>query len=301
MDKAELLERFRGVVMIVNVPFDAHDRIDEAELERLVEHQLAAGVNIIQVPQVDELLCLTHDELLQMLQVLVRVTRGRAMVISTASIFPGTANTLRYAQESAALGVDMVKLMPPVHFSLDLNDELLYQHLKAIIAALDVPINLYNQPRRSGINLSPGVVARLAEEFERVVMLEQTNFDQVYEVVATAADTINVFVKPPHWVAGMAVGARGLYAWNPYAPQPTVDIYRACVAGDYARANAMFYEHFDLFWLSNQNPFATNIKYALDRVGFRMGGARMPYPRYPDESRRQVFDAILRRHGLAKA
>jgi 4-hydroxy-tetrahydrodipicolinate synthase len=298
MSKPELLQRFTGVVMITNVPFDDQGRLDEGEFERLIEFQLSAGVPILQVPQVDELLYLTQAELVQMIKVLVRATRGRALVINTASIFPGTDHTIRYARESEALGVDMVKLMPPVHYSLDLDDDLLYQHLRAVISAVRLPVCLYNQPRRSGINLSPDVVARLAEEFEQVVMLEQTNFDQTYDVIAKARAAINVFVKPPHWVAGMAVGARGLYAWNPYAPGPTVEIYRACAAGDYAGANRIFYEHFDLFWLSNQNPFATNIKYALDRVGFRMGGARRPYPQYPSEARRKVFDAILRRHGL---
>jgi 4-hydroxy-tetrahydrodipicolinate synthase len=151
---------FTGCGTAMVTPFRGDGSLDEATLRKLILRQIEAGVDFL-VPcgTTGESPTLTHEEHVRVVAITVELAKGRVPVVAGAGGY-NTAEVIAMARELAALGVDGILSVTPYYNKP--TQEGLYQHYRAIAEAVDLPIILYSVQGRTGINIEPATVVRLA-------------------------------------------------------------------------------------------------------------------------------------------
>jgi 4-hydroxy-tetrahydrodipicolinate synthase len=141
-------------------PFRGDGSVDEATLRKLILRQIEAGVDFL-VPcgTTGESPTLTHEEHVRVVAITVEMAKGRVPVVAGAGGY-NTAEVIAMARELEALGVDGILSVTPYYNKP--TQEGLYQHYRAIAEAVSLPIILYSVQGRTGVNIEPATVARLA-------------------------------------------------------------------------------------------------------------------------------------------
>jgi 4-hydroxy-tetrahydrodipicolinate synthase len=151
---------FTGCGTAMVTPFNSDGSLDEATLRKLIARQIEAGIDFL-VPcgTTGESPTLTHEEHVRVVQITVEVAKKRVPVIAGAGGY-NTAEVIAMARELAALGVDGILSVTPYYNKP--TQEGLYQHYRAIAEAVSLPIILYSVAGRTGVNIEPATVTRLA-------------------------------------------------------------------------------------------------------------------------------------------
>jgi 4-hydroxy-tetrahydrodipicolinate synthase len=151
---------FTGCGTAMVTPFQRDGSLDEATLRRLILRQIEAGVDFL-VPcgTTGESPTLTHEEHVRVVAITVEMAKGRVPVVAGAGGY-NTAEVIAMARELAATGVDGILSVTPYYNKP--TQEGLFQHYRAIAEAVDLPIILYSVQGRTGINIEPATVVRLA-------------------------------------------------------------------------------------------------------------------------------------------
>jgi 4-hydroxy-tetrahydrodipicolinate synthase len=152
---------FTGCGTAMVTPFHEDGSLDEATLRNLIARQIEAGIDFL-VPcgTTGESPTLTHEEHVRVVQVTVETAKKRVPVIAGAGGY-NTAEVIAMARELAAIGVDGILSVTPYYNKP--TQEGLYQHYRAIAEAVSLPIILYSVAGRTGVNIEPATVVRLAE------------------------------------------------------------------------------------------------------------------------------------------
>jgi 4-hydroxy-tetrahydrodipicolinate synthase len=151
---------FTGCGTAMVTPFRGDGTLDEATLRKLIARQMEAGIDFL-VPcgTTGESPTLTHEEHVRVVAITVEIAKGRVPVVAGAGGY-NTAEVIAMARELAALGVDGILSVTPYYNKP--TQEGLYQHYRAIAEAVHLPIILYSVQGRTGINIEPATVVRLA-------------------------------------------------------------------------------------------------------------------------------------------
>jgi len=176
----------------------------------------------------------------------------------------------------------------------------LFQHFWTIAEASTVPVILYNVPGRTGCNLLPKTVARLAEHENIVAIKEATgNVAQMVEIMHLCGDKIDVYSgEDALTVAMMAMGAKGtISVLSNVAPKEAVAMTDACRAGDFAAAAKMQCDLLPLInaLFSEVNPIPA--KAGVSAMGFGEENLRLPLTPMEDATRAVLF-AEMRKLGI---
>src|SRR5689334_6928764 len=171
--------QLRGCGTALVTPFQQNGEIDEGALRSLVQWQIESGIDFL-VPcgTTGETPTLSHDEWLRVIDIAIEVTAGRVPIVAGA-----TSNSTREAVQKAREvgsrpGVDAILTASPYYNKPTQEGQ--YQHFKAIAEAVDKPIVLYNVPGRTGANLEPATLGRLAEIKNIIAVKEASgNLNQV--------------------------------------------------------------------------------------------------------------------------
>ena len=151
---------FTGCGTAMVTPFRGDGTLDEETLRKLIARQMEAGIDFL-VPcgTTGESPTLTHEEHVRVVEITVEMAKGRVPVLAGAGGY-NTAEVIAIARELAALGVDGILSVTPYYNKP--TQEGLYQHYRAIAEAVHLPIILYSVQGRTGINIEPATVVRLA-------------------------------------------------------------------------------------------------------------------------------------------
>ena len=175
--------KLRGCGTALVTPFKSDTSVDEEALRALVAWQVEWGIDFL-VPcgTTGETPTLSHDEWLRVIDVTVEVASGRVPIVAGA-----TSNSTRDAVEkakeaSSRPGVDAILTASPYYNKPTQEGQ--YRHFKSIAESIDKPIILYNVPGRTGANLEPSTLARLAEVPNIVGVKEASgNISQLADVI----------------------------------------------------------------------------------------------------------------------
>src|SRR5947208_2235370 len=154
--------QLRGCGTALVTPFHQDGSLDEQAFKNLVSWQIESGIDFL-VPcgTTGETPTLTHDEWLRVIDLTIEAAAGRVPIVAGATS-NSTREAVAKAQEVAARpGVDAILTASPYYNKPTQEGQ--YQHFKAIAEAVSKPVILYNVPGRTGANLEPATVARLAE------------------------------------------------------------------------------------------------------------------------------------------
>ena len=200
---------FSGSIVAIVTPF-RNGKVDERAFGDLIEWQIANGTNgIVPCGTTGESATLTHEEHHRVVRLTVEIVNGRVPVIAgTGSNSTDEAISLtRHAREA---GADGALLITPYYNKP--TQEGLYRHYKAVAEAVDIPLVLYNIPGRTGVNMLPATVARLAVMKNIVGVKEGSgNVQQASEIAQTCGDRLTVLSGDDALTLPMmAVGAKGV-------------------------------------------------------------------------------------------
>ena len=200
---------FSGSIVAIVTPF-RNGKVDERAFGDLIEWQIANGTNgIVPCGTTGESATLTHDEHHRVIRLSVEVVKGRVPVIAgTGSNSTDEAISLtRHAKEA---GADGALLITPYYNKP--TQEGLYRHYKAVAEAVDIPLVLYNIPSRTGVNMLPATVARLAVMKSIVGVKEGSgSVQQASDIAQACGDRLTVLAGDDALTLPMmAVGAKGV-------------------------------------------------------------------------------------------
>jgi 4-hydroxy-tetrahydrodipicolinate synthase len=173
---------FTGSIVAIVTPF-RNDAIDEEKLRELVEFQIASGTDgIVPCGTTGEASTLDYAEHDRVIEIVVQQVKGRVPVIAGTGS-NSTTEAIEMTAHAKRIGADGALLVTPYYNKP--SQEGLYRHYRAIAEAVALPQVLYNVPGRTGVNLLPETVARLAEISNIVAIKEATgSLQQASEVLA---------------------------------------------------------------------------------------------------------------------
>jgi 4-hydroxy-tetrahydrodipicolinate synthase len=182
----------KGCGTALVTPFKEDLSIDEEALARLVEFQIAEGIDFL-VPcgTTGESVTLSDAEQRRVVEIVIQSAQGRVQVVAGAG-GNNTAHVIELAREYERLGVRGLLSVSPYYNKP--TQEGLYQHFRAIAEATNLPIIVYNVPPRTSVNILPDTIARLAE-IPNIVGVKEASGDisQIAEITARVPDDFKVF------------------------------------------------------------------------------------------------------------
>jgi 4-hydroxy-tetrahydrodipicolinate synthase len=284
---------FTGCGTALVTPFLPDLSLDEKTLRQLVRRQIDAGINFL-VPcgTTGESPTLSNAEQRRLVEITVEEARGKVPVVAGAG-GNNTAHVIEMARAFQAAGAEGILSVAPYYNKP--TQEGLYQHYKAIAAAVSLPIILYNIPGRTGVNIEPATVARLAE-IENIVGVKEAsgNIAQMAVVLDSVPDDFAVLSGDDGiTIPLMALGGSGLISVSSNEiPAEMTQIVQLCLANDFATAREV---HRKYFRLMEANFVETNpgpVKAAMAVMGLLAPVFRLPLVAPKKENLAKIIGAL---------
>ena len=231
---------FTGCGTALVTPFQKDRSLDEETFRKLVRRQVDAGITFL-VPcgTTGESPTLSSAEQRRLVEITVEEARGRVPVLAGAGGYD-TAAVIERAREFASMGAGGILSVTPYYNKP--SQEGLYQHYKAIASAISLPVILYNVPGRTGVNIEPATVNRLAE-VENIVGIKEAsgNIGQMAAIAARVPDDFLVLSGDDAVTLPlMALGGRGVISVvSNEIPTEMTRLAQLCLAGDFSGARAI--------------------------------------------------------------
>lgn len=236
---------FKGSIVALVTPFQ-NGKVDVEKLDELVEFHIAEGTDgIVPCGTTGESATLTHDEHEEVISRVIKAANGRVPVIAGTGS-NSTAEALSLTKAAADAGADAALLITPYYNKP--TQEGLYRYFSRIAQEVDIPQILYNVPSRTGINMVPETVIRVAEHKNVVAIKEASgSIDQSVEILR-GADIDILSGDDSLTLPLMSVGAMGVIsvAAN-VVPRHVADMTHAMLDGNVAEARRLHMHLFPLF------------------------------------------------------
>jgi len=270
---------FRGVFVALVTPMLANGDLDLKQLEKHVNAMVADGIHgLIPLGSTGEFYALTAAERRAVIQATLAAAAGRVPVVAGVNA-SSTREVVAFSREAEALGCAGVMLAPP-YYSLPTPEEL-FAHIKAVNQAIGIPIMLYNYPGRTGVDMAPDFIARLAGlRHVRYVKESTGDITRISTLLRTCGDRIGVFCGGDGVAfESLALGAIGWVGGVAnVVPRQHVELYRLVAERqDYAAARKLYFKLLPLLSLMEGGGKYTQwVKAACGLVGRPAGAPRGP-------------------------
>jgi len=290
---------FTGCGTAMVTPFRQDGSLDELALKRLVERQIGAGVDFL-VPcgTTGESPTLTHEEHLRVVEITVEIAKGKVPVLAGAGGY-NTAEVIALARELAAIGVDGILSVTPYYNKP--TQEGLYQHFRAIAAAVPLPIILYSVQGRTGVNVESATVARLAG-IENIVGIKEAsgNITQMAAILnLVPEDFIVLSGDDAITLPLISLGGRGVISVvSNEIPAEMSSLVRLALQGNFFGAREMHRRYHPLMEVNFVESNPIPVKAAMAEMGLLEAVWRLPLvpPKAENHSR---IRGVLESLGLA--
>ena len=289
---------FTGMATAIVTPMKSDLTVDFEALGAFIDFQIDEGIDaIVAVGTTGESATLEPWEQKEVIRFTVERVAGRVPVIAGVGT-NNTAHVLENVKNACEVGADALLAVTPYYNKATQNG--LIAHFTAIADASTVPVVLYNVPGRTGCNLLPKTVAKLAEHEKIVAIKEATgNMAQMVELMALCGDKIDIYSgEDALTVAMMAMGAKGtISVLSNVVPAASVAMTNFAKAGDFKAAAALQCRMLPLInaLFSEVNPIPA--KAAVAAMGFGEEHLRMPLSKMEDATRANLY-AQMRKLGV---
>lgn len=260
--------KFHGALTAMVTPFK-NGAFDEESYRALLDWQIEQGINgVVPCGTTGESATLSHEEHKRVVRTCVEHVAGRVPVLAGAGS-NNTKEAIELAKDARDAGADGLLLITPYYNKP--TQEGLYQHFKAISAEVDLPFIVYNVPGRTGVNLLPETLARMARDIPQVQGTKDAtaNLHQVSDIAEYCGKDFMLISGDDFTVLPLlAVGGCGVISVvSNIAPAWMAGMYKAFAEGDIEKAREY---HFKLQPLSRACFLETNpapVKTALSMMG----------------------------------
>jgi len=282
-----------GSMVAIVTPMHADGSVDWDSFEKLIDWHIAEGTDgIVAVGTTGESSTLGFREHDEVIERAVELVNKRIPVIAGTG-GNATDEAIRLTRHAKRAGADACLLVTPYYNKP--TQEGLYRHFHAIAMAVDIPQVLYNVPSRTGVDMLPETVARLAE-IDNVVALKEAkgSIERIHDLIKQVGDGMQIYSGDDGTaMESMLVGCKGdISVTANVAPKLMHDMCEAAIAGDRKRAEMLDAKlqplHTSLFL--EPNPIA--VKWALYEMGYIGPGIRLPMTPLSDHFHEPVREAL---------
>jgi len=297
---------FTGCGTALVTPFRKDQSLDEETLRKLVRRQIQAGINFL-VPcgTTGESPTLTHQEHLRVVEITIQEAKrdeakGKVPVLAGAGGY-NTAEVIELAKELSHMGADGILSVTPYYNKP--TQEGLVQHFKAIAKAVPLPIIVYSIQGRTGVNVEPATLKRLAE-IDNIVGVKEAsgNIGQMATVLHLLPEKFTVLSGDDAiTIPLIALGGRGVISVVANEiPAEFSKLTQLALAGDFAGARALQRQWFPLMEVNFCEVNPGPVKAAMAMMGLLEPVFRLPMVP-PSEANRAKIEAVLKSAGLLAA
>ena len=283
----------RGCGTALVTPFLADGSVDENRMRSLVRRQVDAGIHFL-VPggTTGEGVTLSREEKVRVVEVAVEAAAGAGPVIAGCG-GNDTASVVALAKALSRTGASGLLTVTPYYNKPTSHG--LFLHYSAVANATDLPVVVYNVPGRTGINVTPSCLARLAE-IPGVAGVKEASGDiaQIARIFQVVPEDFAVLSGDDAMaLPTMALGGHGVIsvAAN-QIPGPMAELCDRCLAGDFAGARTVHHRWMPLmdanFCESNPGP----VKFAMAEMGLLEAHCRLPLTTIDADSQRRVLEVL---------
>lgn len=277
---------FHGIYTALVTPMTRNQDVDYKKLESFTQYLVEAGIHgFTPLGSTGEFYALSPQERKKVIEVVLKVTKGSGAAVVPGTNAGSTREAIDYSKEAEKMGCDGVMLAAP-YYSLPREEEL-FAHFKACNDAIGIPIMLYNYPGRTGVDLPPEFVARLAKLKNIKYIKESTGeMPRCALIQRLCGDAMNVFCGCD--TLGYQFFMTGAVGWTGGVvnalPRCHVKLWDLCQAGAFLAAE----EHFRSFLpvlelMEGGGRYTCWVKEACKLMGHDVGPCRQPLGRATKE------------------
>ncbi len=295
-------KNWRGTFTVLVTPFTADGRsVDVPALRRLVDWQIEQGIHgLIPLGSTGEFLSMTMPEQEQVIEVCVKQAAGRVPVlIGTGAEW--TDDAVMKARLAESMGADGVMVIPP-YYSTPTPDEL-FEHYRKIGEAVSMPIMVYNNPATANVDLTPDIVARLAQ-IDNVRYIKESTLEvtRVRDIIELCGDKMTVFAGILGYES-FWLGAQGWVAvCSNFLPRDSARLFELVADHkDQPGALALYKRILPLVKMVGGHRYVSASKVALDYMGLPVGtprAPRLPLPAADTLALHAMLDALQLKNSI---
>src|SRR5215470_14945146 len=280
---------FTGTGTALVTPFRRDGSLDERALRALIKRQIDAGIDFL-VPcgTTGESPTLMHEEHLRVVEIAVELAKGQVPVLAGASGY-NTREVIALGRELAAIGADGILSVTPYYNKP--TQEGLYQHFRAIAEAVPLPIILYSVQSRTGVNIEPATVKRLAE-IENIVGIKEAsgNISQMAAILnAVPGDFIVLSGDDAITLPLIALGGRGVISVaSNEIPADMSKLTHLALQGDFSGAREIHRHYHSLMEINFVESNPIPVKAALAEMDLLEPVWRLPLVPPKAENRARI-------------
>lgn len=290
---------FTGAATALVTPFDQNGAIAWEELERLVELQIAGGIDaIVACGTTGEAATMTTEEHTQVIRFIIEKAKGRVPVIAGTGS-NDTQFCVELSLEAKELGADGLLLVTPYYNKT--SQKGLIESFNYVADSVKMPCILYNVPSRTGCNIQPATYRELSKN-PYIVAVKEANGDisATARTAALCGDELTIYSGEDNQTLPiMALGGKGVISvFSNALPGKMHELAAAMLRGDLETARKLDLEYLDLMdgFFMDVNPIP--IKEALFQMGLlQTNYCRMPLTTMTEEGAAKL-NALLKKHGL---
>jgi len=297
---------FKGSIVAIVTPFSATNRggntsIDENTLRKLIDFQIANGTSgIVPCGTTGESATLNFEEHEAVIRITIEQVNKRVPVIAGTGS-NSTQEAIALTQQAASAGADASLQVSPYYNRP--TQKGLYEHFKAIAQSVKIPIILYNIAGRTGVNIEPETIARLARDCKNIVAVKEASgsLDQMSRIKQLCPQEFNLISGDDSLTLPiMSIGGIGIISVVAnIVPRDVAELVSAFAKGDLKKAETLHYKLLPLikavFLETNPIP----VKTAMGLLGMCQPDLRLPMCSMSDDNLAKLKTA-LKDYGLLK-
>src|SRR5438270_4359770 len=292
----ETMRMFTGCGTALVTPFRSDRSLDEPALRALVNRQVEAGIDFLcPCGTTGESPTLKHEEHLRVVEITVQETRGRVPVLAGAGGYD-TEKVIQLIAELKSVGASGILSVTPYYNKP--TQEGLYQHYRAIAESTDLPIIVYSVQSRTGVNVEPSTLVRLAQLPNIVGVKEASgNIGQMASILARVPESFIVLSGDDSITIPLtALGGRGVISViSNEIPAEWTELTRAALNNDFPTARKICRKYQELAEVNFIETSPGPVKFAMARMGLLEPVWRLPLvPPQPASQKRieQVLESV---------
>ena len=285
---------FSGVFAALTTPYGADGAVSLPDLKHNVQQYNQTDLaGYVAVGSTGESVLLSRSEMDGILITVKEAAKGKKLLAGTGA--ESTAETIERTKRAAELGYDAALVKTPYYYKTAYKPDVLLAHYRRVADESPIPVMLYSIPQFTGIALTAGEVAALAEHPNIIGIKDSSgNVQGVAETIAAAPTKFQVLVGSAGSVyPSLAIGARGaILALACALPEKCVALFELFQQGHHEKARELQAILVRASKLIVSELSIAGVKYAMDQRGYRGGVPRLPLQPLNDERKRRVSDLL---------
>jgi len=285
----------KGLYVALVTPFDKGGDLNEAKLRELVHFHIDAGTNgLVPCATTSENPTYTWEEHFRIIEIVLQEAQGKLEIVAGCGT-NSTTRSIENIKKARDLGANGAMVVTPYYNKP--TQEGLYAHFIKLADEGGLPLLLYNVPGRTGVNMLPTTVSRLAKHENIVAVKEASgNVEQMAEIVLRCGDTIDLLSGDDNLTFPiLAIGGKGVVSVvGNIVPKDVLSMLRAFDKKKLDEARSW---HFKLFPLCKAMFIETNpmpVKEAMNMLGMEVGDVRLPLVRMLPENINKLHNALIK-------